>query len=238
MGRIRICMLTVMIVTILLAAGGCTGMYDNNKSEMARTAIEQKYGEEFIILETRSGEEGGLYAWVSPAENPNVIFRAELNEDATIISDNYPVRRLCEELTEKAEWALKGYDEEFYVFTENLMEYTTDENADVTIDKYLEDNPGDKFYISVFVEETADLDQLYEHIVKMRQEIQCKNGSIDTFVLPAGRLVTLQNEIERYDEMDAEEAQTIISESRRVFIDMNPAASAPTLEDYKEGLIK
>lgn len=212
-------------------------MEDSQRLETAKTALEQKYGEEFTVIETSPADAGGFYAWAMPDSRPGIVFRASMSDDGSSITDDYPVRIACHDLTDKAEWCLKEYEGEVFVFTDNVLEYTIDDINDITPEKHLEDNPGDKFYISVFVEEdTAELEELYDSIISIRQCAGVKRGSVDTYLLKKGNLSELQKEIERYEYMGSDSVKEMMNEGAFFSVDLDPSVQTPSFEEYKRGL--
>lgn len=238
MTRVRKITVIIMLLAVSMITGGYSKMKNDQRIQIAQEALRQKYGKEFTVLEARSADAGGFYAWARPESRPEIIVRASLNDDGSKVMDDYPVRIICHDLTEKAEWFLKEYEGDCFVFTHNMMEYTIDDINEVTVQRHFIDNPLDKFYIAVFTENDADIGSLYEKLLRIKTGIGCSRGSIDTYILKRGRLVELQKEIERYDEMGSDEVKKIISEGTKFFIDLDPKAEEPSLEEYRRGLEK
>lgn len=232
----RLIMMTI-VITALLINGGCSEMGNHQRTDTAQNALEQKYGEAFTVFETRSADAGGFYAWAYPQTDPEIVFRACLSEDGSAVTDNYPVRIICHDLSEKAEWYLKEYEGEIFVFTDNRFETTFDDGKDISAQEHLDNNPGDMFYISIFAgDNNADLRGLYNMITVLIPELGFDKGSVDTYLVPAERLTELQNEIERYNYMESDEVKEILDEGRHYYIDVDPSVEMPSFDEYRRGL--
>ena len=133
--------------------GGCQKMSEKKMKSTAEDALRVKYDEDFKVIEAREFDDESFYAWLRPDSRPEIIVRAEMNNDGSALYDNYVVKTITHNISESVELLMKDYGGDYYVFTKNIIEYTDDENIDDTPQKHLDRNPGDRFDIAIFISE-------------------------------------------------------------------------------------
>ncbi|MBR2675251.1 MAG: hypothetical protein IKE52_07390 [Mogibacterium sp.] len=225
----------LVLLLILITTGGCQKMSEKSMITTAEEALRAKYDESFNAVETRAIDDECFYAWLRPSTRPDIIIRAEMNNDGTALSDNYIVKKICHEISDKVELLMKDYSGDYYVFTKNILEYTIDESLDTTPQKHLEDNPEDRFDIVVFIAaEGADAAALHNAIAEIKN-LGITNGSINPIVISAKEMSILQGEIESIDDLNSDIVHEIMVDGRRMLIDLS-AAEVPAIDELRKEL--
>lgn len=213
-------------------------MGESKRVKTAKSIISEKYSEEFSVIETRELSESSFYAWMSPADRPDIVFRAEITNDGSWSTDDYIVKILCHEITDRAEYEMRDYPGEYFVFTKNILEYTLDGAKDTTVEKHLENNPGDRFDIVIFTEKkNTDVPALYEAAGRIKRNIGCSQGSVNVIAIE-GSLADIQNQVEQYDDLKSDDVQTAVSGGNKVLISLETTESMPAYEEFRKAIEK
>ena len=214
-------------------------MDDNEMKTTAETAMEEKYGESFTAIETKKLDDESFRAWLRPEGIPSAITRITVNNDGTGLLDDYITVRLCHGLTEKTEWGLGDYPGDCYVHTDNSQEYAWSEDPDITAADYLKENRGDRFIISVILnEKNADLPALSRELVKLPAALGIDRGFLEVYVLGDETFTGIQAEIGRYDNMSSSEVKYALDDAGGPVISMDLSKTYTSAEEITGGTEK
>ena len=212
--RERIIITFVAILTILVISGGCKVMNDNEMKAAAEKAMADKYGESFKAIEAEAIDRDSSYVWLRPDRIPAAVVKAAVNKDGTGLSDNYITVKLCHETSEKVEWDLRHYTGDYYVHTDNSLEYTSADDKSITAAEYVSDNPADYFVVSVIINAgNADMNALCEELIKAANALDLNRGYIDVYKLNSDEYTRIQNDIARYDNMSSSEVKYTLDDA-------------------------
>lgn len=214
----------IAISLVLASLCGCQGRLGG----IAKETIGAKYGEEFEVVEIHRDSQDSFYAWLRPKSDPSIVVRAELNKDGSASYDNYNVRKICHEISDKAESIAPN---KYVIFTRNILNYTYDANDALT---HLTLNPGDRFDVAVFSPESIDATTLYADISAMKMRLGINRGSINPIILSESDLKTVTRELEKFDSIAPDEIQDIIGGSKRTVIDFEEPM--PSQETFRKAL--
>ena len=215
----------ILALSLILASlSGCQGKME----KVAKDVVGSKYGEEFEVVEIHRDSQDSFYAWLRPKSDPSIVVRAELTKDGSGSYDNYKVRKICHEISDKAESIAPN---KYVIFTKNIRNYTYDASDAQT---HLTLNPGDRFDVAVFSPESIDAATLYADISAMKLQLGISSGSINPILLSKNDLKTVKKELEKYDSIESDEIQDIIGGSRRTVIGFEELM--PSTDAFKKEL--
>lgn len=152
-------------IVMLIAAVSCSG---SGIEKTAENALKEKYGVSFKALESEKMDSDSAYVWLRPDGIPDAVVKSAVNDDGSGLLDNYITVRLCHETTDKVKDSLSDYKGDYYVHTDNSLEWTHDTDYDITAAEYVRKNPVDYFVISIILDsKNAVLDALREELLTL-----------------------------------------------------------------------
>ena len=86
--------MSIIVMAFMVAANmvGCIGL-DQIQARQVEQALEARYGEEFKVTRIRnrlgSGEPDTAEAYCHPVANPDIVFRARIDIDGNLLSEDY-----------------------------------------------------------------------------------------------------------------------------------------------------
>jgi len=237
--HIALLLTSLALLSFLLLCGCTDNMAEQDQESddvVSKTEqqLSEKYDVKFYANEAIRSESGGWYVWLRP-EGSDLVVKAEVAEDLTLGTDNYPTKKVCENLTMQAKDLMKAYAGECYVHTDNITDFCFSESADITADEYLEQNPGDRLQIGIIVPEDADMDALYQAVKAVWSGADVSTGYVNVFLIP-GKLLDIEREIKRYDDMGFEPVQKMLDEGTRQFIEIG--GTFPSAAEFASGFTK
>ena len=150
--------------------------------QMAKKALQEKYGEEFIIHDVYSKSQSDFFANCSPLANEKVVFQAVLWKDGRGIEYDEYIQGLIEwKISERFQEELKQIYDDCYVYT--FIPYAAkvkfDNVPDTTIEQYVEkykEEHGEigNWVICIFInlerEKEGDVEREYEYFAHVGLE--------------------------------------------------------------------
>lgn len=216
---------------------------------MARKALQEKYGEEFIIHDVWSKSPGEFYADCSPVSNEEVVFQAVFwNDGSGIEYDEYLQGVISRKISDRFQEELGQIFDDCYVYTS--IPYTAgvefDNVPETTIEQYVkryreERSEGGYWVVYVFInlerEQEGDVEREYEYFSQVGSKWIEKKQTPNIYI----ELYGVDEETRNW----CEEYFSIKSEPRGEFTSMefkNPYFSiryiegeiTKTFEEYKE----
>lgn len=140
------------------------------KKEKAKTALQEKYKEDFqIVCYTEAKLFSDYYTVLAYAEEyPDLIFRASVDNKSGMVSDTYVTKRLCDRISDRISENIAALKTEYYVFTEAMFGGTSITNPNVSFDEYMEDGPGNEFTVHLCLgSDGADAQNITESFADM-----------------------------------------------------------------------
>lgn len=170
--------------------------------DIAISLLNEKYNDTFEIEEVQSHSIfRGYYTVIAyQEENPDLLFRANVNTDGTAVSDNYVSKIVCKDLSNKVARNLDALKGIYYIFTQVLTEPTMLNNVRITLEEYLEANPKNKFTINVnYCPEETNAEEVYSGLCNILNGLDSISGKINLCVIDEEMFSKIQNYMETHD---------------------------------------
>jgi len=165
----------ILILLSLLNLIGCSAI-DKDTATQITTALQEKYGEEFEVtsIGNRLGtaNNDSVTSYVHPKSNSSILFKATMDTKGKLISDNYIVRKIGNEIENIISTHFKNNSLNAQAI---VYAYGADssESVDTTIglEEYIETYKPKIFIATIILEDSSDLNSAsiiasYESIYK------------------------------------------------------------------------
>ncbi len=149
-----------MLLAMCLLLSGCGSwknyVYtDESLMREAAEALEEKYGEEFVIHNVWEKSQKMFFATCSPKDDTEVLFKADVYKDGRgVMADGYAQGIVAKEIKEKLEGDFQGLYDNCYTRVEmfnyyNLPEF--DKVKEITLEEYSAQVAIDFVAVDVFI---------------------------------------------------------------------------------------
>ncbi len=192
----------VMAVAAALTLEGCVS--PAQKKEKAARALQEKYQERFEITAFRDSGIFNDYYTVKAysVEHPDLLFEASVNNEGDGISDAYVTKRVCERLSEQVSRNLGELQNDYYVFTQAMLEGTVLTDPEVSMQDYLADGPN-KFTIYLCMDENgADVKNITTAMLNMMKDISGIRGSVAIYLADSETLAWIEEYVISHDDTE------------------------------------
>ncbi|MDE7251317.1 MAG: hypothetical protein K2O32_00020 [Acetatifactor sp.] len=150
--------------------------------EMAKKALQEKYGEEFIIHDVYSKSPSDFWAECSPVSNEEVVFKAAIWKDGSgMVYDDYVPGILAREIEKEIEGELQKYYDSVFVKVYQSGGWTVhsaevDSMKDMSLEEYVKRLDSSRCWIDIGIdaEEGKDYLEEYAFYVSMQEKISDK----------------------------------------------------------------
>ncbi|MCM1090894.1 MAG: hypothetical protein NC413_08600 [Muribaculum sp.] len=216
--------------------------------KMAKKALQEKYGEEFIIHDVWSKASHEFYADCSPVSNEEIVFQAVFwNDGRGIEYDEYIQGVISWKISERFQQELEQIYDDCYVHT--FISYAAavefDNVPDTTIEQYAEKYQKEhegrgRWIIDVFInleqEQEGDIEREYEYLSQIGLE-QEKSQMPDIYFDLYGVDEETKNWCENYfstHALERGEFTTMESKNPYFYIRYKDGEITRSLEEYRE----
>lgn len=174
MKKMKLVLLSFLILTIAIGGSGCMSSFDifedesQNQAEMAEKLLYEKYGEEFVV-ESLGGRWGtatdGYYTCnCYPKSDESLKFQATVDKDYDYIADEYATKRAeINAANYIYENCLKSIDDNARVFVYSGNQTIDSNNSNLTIEEFL-DNNSIYYYAYIIVDKGSNVDAILKNI--------------------------------------------------------------------------
>ena len=148
--RAGIILITAVFSMLLLASCG----KGEAKKEEAKRLLEEKYGRKFTVTSYDGQQIMETYYSVSAyAENdPQLPFKAYVDEDGSSVSDDYVARKVCNNISARVNENLSGLPCPYYVNTGIMSGESMCSDPEVSIEEFASVwEPDNRYYIYVYL---------------------------------------------------------------------------------------
>ena len=189
-------------MTVTSGFGGCESPAERKKQ--ATEALEQKYHEKFDIVSYEAPKLLEDYYTVTAysLEYPDLLFKATLDENNDSVMDSYVTKRLCNRMSEIISKNLGTLEMDYYVFTDALLEDTVLTDPEISVSEYMEENPGNKFMVYLFIEpQKGSVSNIMESLLHMMDGITTVSGTVFFYLADANLLEDIQEYVSSQDDL-------------------------------------
>lgn len=189
-----------MIGAFLMEIAGCGKMISHE--ELALDLLKRKYNDEFVIQEVQSQSLiKGFYTVIAyQKDNPDLLFKADVDSGGEGIGDTYVSRILCDKLADKAAANLDNLPGYYYIHTVvSLSPYFLDD-PDISLEDFMKESPKNTFTFHVhYVPDNTDSEQFYNTLTDMFKGMELINGKVHLYIADEAQLKDVQEYVENHD---------------------------------------
>lgn len=163
------------------------GVPPEKREARAKAALEEKYQEEFEIIQVYPQKFGDLYYEVQACavDEPQLRFTAAIDTEDSNISDNYAERRVCAAISNQAGENLDSLPGYYYLLTRALGPQPSTADAQIAIRDYTALNPNGRFQIDLFITPDPERDgtAIYQSLEKLLNGLEYLRASVCMYVV-------------------------------------------------------
>ena len=190
------------LIGIIILAVAIIGLFmymPISKKRHAAEELKQKYHEEFKIISYSGIKLSQDYYTVEAysVEYPNLIFRASIDNKSGDIMDSYVTKRLCSRISDKISQNLKTLKDDYYVFTEAMLEDTLLTDPTISIEEYLKEETSNIFTIYLCIDQNGSSAQnIVTSVNNMLNGLPEFSGSVEIFLTDTNLLARIKEYVE------------------------------------------
>lgn len=190
----------ILTGVIIMSNTGCGNVVSHEK--LAIRLLNEKYSESFEIESVQSQSfSGGYYTVIAyQEEEPELLFRAEINSDGTGLSDNYVTKILCRDMAEQVARNLNNLPGIYYIYVEVMFEPMGLSKKGITLKEFMEEMPMNEFIIHVnYVPEDGTSEEIYQGLGNILQNMEGITGRVQLYIMEETDLLWVQDYLETHD---------------------------------------
>lgn len=203
--RIKKFVLFSLIVVIFTNIIGC-GLAISPENYAVKL-LNEKYNDSFVIDEILSYSliYKNYIVIAYQEDNPNLLFRAEIDTEKGTISDNYVVKLLTRDMGDEIAQNLNNLSGIYCIKVDaghepNFSKEAYSENSNITLKEFMEFIPGNKFAIYVnYVPDKMNPEQIYDSLNDMFNGMEPIGGKIHLYIMGEHELAKVQKYYENND---------------------------------------
>lgn len=221
------------MATVAANLTGCV-MTKNQMMNQAEELLEQKYGEQFNVLECYGRINfGGDYEVVAASqEHPDVLFEAKVLKEDLFLSDEYVTSRVCRSIEEQILQNLGDLPGYLFVKVQAISKSIDSANADMTIQEYLKLKDNNRFVVYLHFSPTEkNVERVYETIKRIFLEIDGMNGTIQLYIVEEDMLRQVQEHLDELPKID-KKYREILNEIDRISIPFENSKIQMTEDEF------
>ncbi len=164
--------------------------------------LNEKYGREVEVdsIIEQNMLQGGYTAIAYPADEPDILFRANFNIIGFEVSDNLGCKKVYRQITDKIGKNLNNLRGYFYVYCCPLIDAYDLDNIEMSIDEYFTRFPKESMNVYLhYVPEDDNLDNFYKVLSGIFDGMQNIDGMVYLSIVDEKTLGEIQDYIEEHD---------------------------------------
>lgn len=164
---------------------GC-GFMANNREEIAKTALQEKYQEEFEITDVFPYKLGQDYYRFQayPVDDPNLLFRGSVQLEDHSLSDSYVERKVCKKIAEQVDKNLDMLPGYYYLFTHAMGPQPIANDKTISIKEYAELDPRNLFRVELFFQpQDASEEEVFNALKDAFKDLPDLRGEVRFYVV-------------------------------------------------------
>lgn len=225
----------VILMTVVSGSmAGCT--LPSVGKEKTEKALEKKYGEEFKVL---SFNNPSLFQDYYSAEAyavayPEIPFSATVSENFNDVTDSYVTKRLCDRISEQLSKNIASLQDEYYIYTQAMLDDTLLTDPMISLEDYLKDSPGEEFTVHLFIEmKENSLEEIANALINLMNGVQNLNGSICLYLVDSESLQETKEYIESHTRL-YQEFMDLTDKSYIGSVELNNSSFVLTTDKLRE----
>lgn len=192
--------LIILAGAVIMSTTGCNKVLSHE--EKAIQLLNAKYNDSFEVEECQSKNSFEEYYTVIAYQknNPDILFKAEVDYDGKKVSDNYVSKILCRKISDQIAKNLDDLKGIYYIYSEPMVELTVLDDTDITVEKYMEISPLNKFIVYLnYCPEGDDAEDIFLALQGAFKDMECISGQIQLYIVDENMLMQIQNYLENND---------------------------------------
>lgn len=206
-GKIYKCIIGACV--IMMTMTGLEGCNSIDGKKKVKEALTKKYQEEFEVITYRGPGflQDSCTVTAYAVEYPELVFCAAMNMKTGNVMTSYVTKRLCDRITEKIMLNLRNLDCKYFVYTETTLPETLSENPNITLSDYVNENPGNRFVIYLYLyKEDLDKEKLETSQIHMLEGLSEMQGYVSLYLCDSEKIEKVQEYVsshaDTYTEFD------------------------------------
>jgi len=236
------CLLASVVISCF--AGAC-GSSDNYRKQRAKRLLEAKYNRTFEVVKLLPVY-GPLFdppkhydVTAYDTNLPKMVFKASIDTEDDLFSDNYVDRMVCRKITQKLEENMDDLPANHYIFSHTIGLQPFVDDPEISIEEYLKQTYSDFIVVTemYIVPEALDAGKLYNSLKKSYEGIECVNGNITVFILNQKQMDSIREYLDTNDNLYFEYSK-LIEGTFSVFVPFDHGTIQMSEEEFKNSLEK
>ena len=192
-----------LFLLLFFTSAVLTGCGTGDRNARAERLLQDRYGEEFVVLDSHQRHSGWCDFKMYPADTPDVIFEAWIDNGDARFSDNYVNRLMCKKVLERFSKGFDDFEKEYFLAVElwELAEPAMFYNAEVSLEDYSKEVQDPGFKIGILVSEDADPSDIYDCIVNGLSKINCTFGHVNVYLMTSDNLEKAASLLQKHNSM-------------------------------------
>ncbi|MBQ6734684.1 MAG: hypothetical protein IJR00_07230 [Lachnospiraceae bacterium] len=191
-------MLMATALSAMLAACGPVVRSEQKREEMTIKYLEEKYNEEFMVVNARSQNigEDWFYAKAYAKSHPEFLFNATITADGSRGSDEYISRIVCNKIAARVSSNMNKIPGLFDVYAFRIGSIDQGcKDTEISIEDYVRRRKGNqKYRIEVFFvpDQPTDATRIYDGLKEALRNMEMLEGNLVLFLTEEDRLKEVQ----------------------------------------------
>jgi len=223
----------LIMATVTTNLTGCI-MTKNQMMNQAGELLEQKYDEQFNVLECygRMNFDGDYEVVAASQEHPDVLFEAKVLKKDLFLSDEYVTSRVCRSMEEQILQNLGDLPGYLFVKVQAISKSIDSDNADITMEEYLKLKDNNRFVVYLHYSPTQkNVQKVYETMESIFCELGKINGTIQLYIVEENILKQVQEHLDELPKID-EAYRDILKDIDRISIPFENGKMQMTEEEF------
>lgn len=228
----------MMIVSVVAAnISGCNLMSNEDRMEKAKELLEEKYQEEFDVLEYYgiiNIENDEYQVLASAKNNSDILFEARISAEENYLSDEYITAKICRMMEEKMLQNLGGLNGYLKIKIQAVSKNIDSANSKMTIQEYMALKPSNLYAVYLhYSPQNGDVENLYANLQNACQNMMDISGAMELYILEEDKLKEVARYLEDCAILD-DQYKTIVSEITPIRIPFKKGIMEVTEEEFKK----
>lgn len=215
---------------------GCNLMSNDDRMKKAEELLEEKYQEEFEVLEYNGlvNIDNDEYQVVASAKNKSdILFEARISLEDNYLSDEYITSRVCRMMEEKMQQNLGGLTGYLKIKIQAVSKTIDSANSKMTIPEYMALKPSNLYAVYLhYSPQNGEIDNLYANLQNACLEMMDMSGAMEIYIVEEDKLKEITAYLEDCAILDIRYKE-IVSEITAIRIPFKKGVLELTEEEFK-----
>lgn len=220
-----VAIIAIAVILYMLMGGG-------NTKKLAKKLLEEKFGEEFEVVESygRVIDYNEVVAY--SLNYPDIFFEAKVYKEDNSISDEYVTSRVCRKIEEKIEQNIVNLPGKIFVRVAAISNSIDSSNSNMSIDEYLTLKSKNQYVVYLhYVPTKKDAIKTYQELKNILNGLEKMKGRIQLYIVDDALLNKVENHLSKLPKID-EEYKDMLEHINRISIPFENGILDMTQEQF------